>query len=166
MSDTSSSRQWNLLFICWLIAVSATLGSLFFSEVMERVPCVLCWYQRIAMFPLAFIFTVGLLPLDVRCVRYALPIAVAGWATALYHCHAVSGRYALPIAVAGWATALYHCLLYLGVIPESMQPCTQGVSCADVKIELIGFVTIPLLSLLGFTLIIALLLAVRKGIKQ
>jgi disulfide bond formation protein DsbB len=143
MSDTSPSRQWNLLFICWLIAVSATLGSLFFSEVMERVPCVLCWYQRIAMFPLAFIFTVGLLPLDVRCVRYALPIAVAGW-----------------------ATALYHCLLYLGVIPESMQPCTQGVSCADVKIELIGFVTIPLLSLLGFTLIIALLLAVRKGIKQ
>ena len=110
---------------------------------MERVPCVLCWYQRIAMFPLEFIFTVGLLPLDVRCVRYALPIAVAGW-----------------------ATALYHCLLYLGVIPESMQPCTQGVSCADVKIELIGFVTIPLLSLLGFTLIIALLLAVRKGIKQ
>lgn len=143
MSETSPSRQWNLLFICWLIAVSATLGSLFFSEVMERVPCVLCWYQRIAMFPLAFIFTVGLLPLDVRCVRYALPIAVAGW-----------------------ATALYHCLLYLGVIPESMQPCTQGVSCADVKIELIGFVTIPLLSLLGFTLIIALLLAVRKGIKQ
>ncbi len=143
MSETSPSRQWNLLFICWLIAVSATLGSLFFSEVMERVPCVLCWYQRIAMFPLAFIFTVALFPLDVRSVRYALPIAVAGW-----------------------ATALYHCLLYLGVIPESMQPCTQGVSCADVKIELIGFVTIPLLSLLGFTLIIALLLAVRKGIKQ
>ena len=143
MSETSLSRQWNLLFICWLIAVSATLGSLFFSEVMERVPCVLCWYQRIAMFPLAFIFTVALFPLDVRSVRYALPIAVAGW-----------------------VTALYHCLLYLGVIPESMQPCTQGVSCADVKIELIGFVTIPLLSLLGFTLIIALLLAVRKGIKQ
>ncbi len=143
MTDTSHSRQWNLLFVCWLIAVSATLGSLFFSEVMERVPCVLCWYQRIAMFPLAFIFTTGLFPLDVRCVRYALPIAVAGW-----------------------ATALYHCLLYLGFIPEGMQPCTQGVSCADVKIELIGFVTIPLLSLLGFTLIIALLLAVRKGIKS
>lgn len=143
MTDKSTSRQWNLLFVCWLIAGAATLGSLFFSEVMERVPCVLCWYQRIAMFPLAFILTVGLFPLDVRCVRYALPIALAGW-----------------------AIALYHCLLYLGVIPESLQPCTQGVSCADVKIELVGFVTIPLLSLLGFTLIISLLLAVRKGIKQ
>lgn len=143
MINPSASRQWNLLFLCWLIATSATLGSLFFSEVMERVPCVLCWYQRIAMFPLAFIFTVGLFPLDVRCVRYALPIAVAGW-----------------------ATALYHCLLYRGFIPESMQPCTQGASCADVKIELIGFVTIPLLSLLGFTILIALLLAVRKDIKS
>ena len=143
MNEISLSRHWNQLFVCWLIAVSATLGSLFFSEVMERAPCVLCWYQRIAMFSLAFIFTVGLFPLDVRCVSYALPIAIAGW-----------------------ATALYHCLLYLGFIPESMKPCTQGVSCTDVKIELIGFVTIPLLSLLGFTLIIALLLAVRKGIKQ
>jgi disulfide bond formation protein DsbB len=142
MSGETTSRQWTQLFVCWLVAVSATLGSLFFSEVMERVPCVLCWYQRIAMFPLAVIFSVGLFPLDGRCVRYALPFALAGW-----------------------AIALYHCLIYLGFIPESLQPCTQGISCADVQIELVGFVTIPLLSLLGFTLIIALLLAVRKGSK-
>jgi disulfide bond formation protein DsbB len=142
MSGETTSRQWTQLFVCWLVAVLATLGSLFFSEVMERVPCVLCWYQRIAMFPLAVIFSVGLFPLDVRCVRYALPFALAGW-----------------------AIAFYHCLIYLGYIPEGLQPCTQGVSCADVQIELVGFVTIPLLSLLGFTLIIALLLAVRKGSK-
>ncbi len=143
MTDQSSSRQWNLVFFCWLIAAVGSLGSLFFSEVMGRVPCVLCWYQRIAMFPLVVIFAVGLFPLDLRCVRYALPIALVGW-----------------------AVALYHCLLYLGVIPESMHPCVQGVSCADVKIELVGFVTIPMLSLFGFTLIIALLLAVQKGIKK
>jgi disulfide bond formation protein DsbB len=59
--------------------------------------------------------------------------------------------------------ALYHCLLYLGFIPQQLQPCTQGLSCADVKLELFGFVTIPLLSLLAFTLLVALLLAVRKG---
>jgi disulfide bond formation protein DsbB len=143
MTNEHSSRQWNLLFACWLVVGTATLGSLFFSEVMQRTPCVLCWYQRIAMFPLVFILTVGLFPFDVRCVRYALPIAIAGW-----------------------AVALYHCLLYLGVIPESMQPCTQGLSCADVKIELYGFVTIPLLSLIGFTFIIALLLLVQKGGKK
>lgn len=143
MTDATTSRPWNLLFACWLIAMTATLGSLFFSEVMQRTPCVLCWYQRIAMYPLVAIFTVGLFPLDVRCVRYALPIAVAGW-----------------------LLALYHCLLYLGFIPENLQPCTQGLSCADVKIEVYGFVTIPLLSLAGFTSLIALLLAVQKGLKK
>ncbi len=137
------TSHWNMIFVCWLIAAIATLGSLFFSEVMERVPCVLCWYQRIFMFPLAFILAVGLLPFDPRCVRYALPIAVVGW-----------------------LVAFYHCLLYMGFIPESMQPCTQGVSCADVKLELFSFVTIPLLSLLAFTLIVALLLAVRKGLTK
>jgi disulfide bond formation protein DsbB len=139
-NDTTNPNHWKMIFVCWLIASVAMLGSLFFSEVMLRVPCVLCWYQRIFMFPLAFIFTVGLLPFDPRCVRYALPIAIVGW-----------------------AVALYHCLLYMGFIPKSMQPCTQGVSCADVKLELFSFVTIPLLSLLAFTLIITLLLAVRKG---
>lgn len=139
---TASERDtlaWNLLFACWLIALVATLGSLFFSEVMERTPCVLCWYQRIAMFPLVLIFTVGLFPLDTRCTRYA-------W----------------PIALAGALVALYHCLLYLGVLPEGMQTCTQGVSCADVKIEIYGFLTIPLLSLGSFLLILALLFGVHK----
>lgn len=140
--DPIKPAHWNMLFLGWLIACVSTLGSLFFSEVMGRAPCALCWYQRIFMYPLLFILTVGLFPLDLRCIRYALPIAITGW-----------------------GIALYHCLLYLGVIPESMQPCTQGLSCADVKLELFGFVTIPLLSLLAFTLIIALLLAVRKGTK-
>ena len=138
-----NDNNWNLLFIAWMIAVVSTLGALFIGEVMGQVPCNLCWYQRIFMFPLLFIFTVGLFPFDVR-----------------------SARYALPIAITGWSFALYHCLLYLGFIPKSMQPCTQGVSCADVKLELFSFVTIPLLSLVAFSLIVALLLAVRKGLKS
>jgi disulfide bond formation protein DsbB len=138
--EAKQNRMWNLLFLGWLIASVATLGSLFFSEVMDRAPCVLCWYQRIFMFPLPILLTAGLLPFDPRCARYALPLAVAGW-----------------------GVALYHCLLYLGFIPQQLQPCTQGLSCADVKLELFGFVTIPLLSLLAFTLLVALLLAVRKG---
>ncbi len=141
--ESVKPAHWNMLFLCWLIAGVSTLGSLFFSEVMHRAPCVLCWYQRIFMFPLAFILTVGLFPFDYRCVRYALPIAITGW-----------------------GLALYHCLLYLGFIPKTLQPCTQGVSCAEVKLELFSFVTIPLLSLFAFSLIIALLLAVRKGTKS
>ncbi|MEN3111869.1 disulfide bond formation protein B [Uliginosibacterium paludis] len=143
MEPISRPFRWNLLFAAWLMASVATLGALFFSEVMQRTPCVLCWYQRIFMFPLVFVLGAGLLPFDPRSVRYALPLAVTGW-----------------------GFALYHCLLYMGFIPKSLQPCTQGLSCADVKLELFSFVTIPLLSLLAFTLIIALLWAVRKGIKQ
>lgn len=141
-AETAKHALWNMLFLCWLLAGIATLGSLFFSEVMDRTPCVLCWYQRIFMYPLLIVFSVGLFPFDPRCIRYALPLAIAGW-----------------------GVAVYHCLLYLGYLPKPMQACTQGVSCSDVKLELFSFVTIPLLSLVAFSLIVALLLAVRKGLK-
>ena len=65
-----------LIFIAWLLATIATLGSLFFSEVMEIQPCVLCWYQRIFMYPLVVIFLVGLFPLDRKC--YSLRLADCG----------------------------------------------------------------------------------------
>ena len=60
----ASSHAWNLLFAAWLVAMIATLGSLFFSEVMMFPPCVMCWYQRICMYPLTLILLVGLFPLD------------------------------------------------------------------------------------------------------
>jgi disulfide bond formation protein DsbB len=69
---------WNILFVCWLLVTAATLGSLFFSEIMKLPPCSLCWYQRVFMFPLAIILLLGLFPLDVKVVRYALPLALGG----------------------------------------------------------------------------------------
>lgn len=137
------NKQWTLLLLCWLIALIATLGALFFSEVMNLEPCVLCWYQRIAMFPLVLILGIGLYVQDAHSVKYALPLACLGW-----------------------FTAFYHCLLYAGFIPQGMQPCGKGTSCADVKLELIGFVTIPLLSLFAFSLIVVLLLAAKKGLTK
>ncbi len=128
-------RRWLLIFSSWLVATLSTLGSLFFSEVMDLVPCILCWYQRIFMFPLVIILLVGLYPLDKRVVNYALPIAVIGL-----------------------LFTLYHCLLFFGLIPENLQPCSQGVSCSDDSMELFGFLPIPLLSLASFSLIIILLL--------
>ena len=125
---------WNILFLCWLVAGGSTMGSLFFSYIMEFAPCVLCWYQRIFLFPLVLILAVGLFPLDKKVVKYALPLAAVGW-----------------------LTAAYHNLLYAGIIPESIQPCSQGVSCTEEYINLFGFLSIPMLSLLSFTTIIALL---------
>jgi hypothetical protein len=68
-------------------------------------------------------------------------------------------RYALPLAVGGWLVAVFHLLLTAGVIPESATPCTQGVPCSEVQIEWLGFVTIPLLSAVAFSVITALLIA-------
>ena len=140
MTETKNS-YWTLLFLSWLIALVSTLGALFLGEVMGMAPCVLCWYQRIAMFPLVIILALGLLPFDYGSVRYALPLAVTGW-----------------------AIALYHCLLYWGVVPQSLVPCGQGPSCTDVKLGLAGFISIPLLSLTAFSLIVVLLLIVKKGV--
>ena len=133
--------NWTLLFLCWLLASVSTLGSLFFSYVMGFAPCILCWYQRIFLFPLVIILAVGLFPFDKSVVKYALPLAIAGW-----------------------LTALYHTLLYAGIIPESVQPCSQGVSCTEEYIDLFGFLTIPMLSLLSFSTIIALLIILKRRI--
>jgi len=84
-SSENMQPGWNLIFACWILAAGATLGSLFFSEVMGLKPCVLCWYQRIFMYPLVVILLVGMFPLDNRVVRYALPLAVIGWLFAIYH---------------------------------------------------------------------------------
>ena len=72
------TSTWTFVFFAWLIAATATLGALFMSEVMGFAPCVLCWYQRIFMFPLVFILAVGLFPFDSKVLRYGLPLAVGG----------------------------------------------------------------------------------------
>ncbi len=127
------------LLAAWVLALLATLGSLFFSEVMKLPPCVLCWYQRICMYPLVAVLATGWLLEDKRVESYGLPLTVLGW-----------------------LIAAYHNLLYYHLIPESITPCTEGVSCTSRQIEWLGFITIPLLSLVAFTLIGACLWAGRQ----
>src|SRR5450830_1302451 len=114
------TSPWTLIFGAWLIAAMATLGALFMSEIMGFAPCVLCWYQRIFMFPLVFILAAGLFPFDTRLVRYALHLTVVGW-----------------------MIALFHVLVVAGIVPENIRPCAQGISCKDQPIEWFGFLTIP-----------------------
>ena len=76
---------WALVFGCWVIACASMLGALFLGEVMDLPICVLCWYQRIFMFPLALLLPLGLFPLDRKIVRYALPLALGGWLISLFH---------------------------------------------------------------------------------
>lgn len=130
------SSPWALVFAAWLVAALSTLGALFMSEVMGFAPCVLCWYQRIFMFPLVLVLALGLFPFDPKVARYALPLALVG----------------LLVAV-------FHLLLTVGYIPESMTPCRQGIPCSTVQLEWFGFVTIPLLSAFAFLAINVLLIA-------
>ena len=75
----------SMLYVAWTTTLVATLGSLFFSEVMNFVPCELCWYQRIFMYPIVFILTTGILLRDKRIVFYALPLCVIGLTISIYH---------------------------------------------------------------------------------
>ena len=76
--ERSPDSAWMLVFACWVIASTSTLGALFFSEIMQLPPCVLCWYQRIFMFPLVLLLPLGLFPFDTKVVRYGLALALAG----------------------------------------------------------------------------------------
>ena len=71
-------------------------------------------------------------------------------------------RYALPLAVMGWLIALYHNLLYFGLIPESITPCGAGPSCSGVDMTIFSGVPLPLLSLGVFSLLIVLLVLIRR----
>jgi disulfide bond formation protein DsbB len=128
------------LYLAFLMAWVSMVGSLFFSEILKYPPCVLCWYQRIAMYPLVVILIVGIL-------KKAADVHL----------------YALPLAISGAAIAFYHNLLYYKILPESAAPCIQGVSCTTKYIEYFGFITIPLLSLLGFIFIIVCLLMYHRN---
>jgi disulfide bond formation protein DsbB len=131
--------DWILLFLGWLLTFVSTLGSLFFSNVMEFAPCVLCWYQRICLFPLVILLARGLFPFDRSVVKYALPLAASGW-----------------------LLAAYHSLLYAKWIPADMQPCGKGISCTEEYIELFGVLSIPFLALLAFTALLFILITLKR----
>ena len=138
--DNPINTNWTLLFLCWLlVSVSITI-SVFFSSVLEYQPCVLCWYQRICLFPLIFIFAAGLFPTFDKSVI----------------------KYAVPLTIVGGMTAFYHTLLYAGIIPESIQPCSQGVSCTEKYFELFGFISIPMLSFFAFSTLVTLLIILKR----
>lgn len=137
---TAATTSEVFLLVAFVTSLVATLGALFIGEFLGQMPCTLCWYQRIAMFPLVPILAIGLWRGDTGARDYALPLVLAGLAIALWH----SG-------------------LYAGLIPETVSPCTKdGPSCSDrAQMTILGL-PIPYLSL-GAFLGIALCLGFMKG---
>jgi disulfide bond formation protein DsbB len=123
----------NGLRLAWLMALVATLGSLYFSEVAHFIPCELCWYQRIAMYPLAVI------------------LGIAAWRrdTAIR-------RYVIPVAAVGGVISAYHYLIQH--FPDlSAGTCDIGIPCSAAWVWKFGLVSIPFMALASFGTIITLL---------
>ncbi|MCM3741775.1 disulfide oxidoreductase [Oceanobacillus luteolus] len=128
------------LYTAWLVSIVATLGSLYFSEIRGFIPCELCWYQRILMYPLAVILGIATFQNDRSVKKYILPLAVIGWSISLFHY--------LQQKVPGFA---------------AIKPCASGVPCSAEYINWLGFITIPFLALIAFTLIVVFMLLTRKA---
>lgn len=130
----------NALYISFVQAWAATLGSLYFSEIRHFVPCLLCWYQRILMYPLVIIFSVAIFKKDKNIAHYVLPITILGMIISFYH-------YLLQMTPLADVTPI---------------SCNAYGPCREVQALFLGFITIPFLSLTAFTVITALMLVLLK----
>lgn len=131
----------NRLYLAWVVAIVATLGSLYFSEIKEFRPCILCWYQRIAMYPLALILGMAAFRSDFGIRRYALSLAVIGWLIALYQNLETWGVVPVP----------------KGCSVDPSAGCSVPWPIWGAESPVNTILTIPMLSMIAFTLIIALL---------
>lgn len=129
----------NLMYFGLTIALAGVLGSLYFSEIMGLIPCSLCWYQRMALYPLVFIFATGI-----------VKRRDDAW------------TYAGPLIFSGWLVSIYNTLLVYSVVAEASFVCSAGVSCAKVTWSMLGFINIPFLSFLAFSTLVAMYFISRK----
>ena len=135
--DVVRSLMWGYeLWLAFCVSAVAAAGSLYFSEVAHFVPCELCWFQRIFMYPLA----------------------ITTFLAAIYNDHRAA-RYLLPLPAIGGIVSIYHLLVENGVVEET-QACLVSApgGCATKWIDEFGYVTIPTLALTAFVLTFAFLL--------
>ncbi len=118
------------LYFALIVAWAATLGSLYFSEIRHFIPCTLCWYQRILMYPLSIILLIGIICRD-QGIAY----------------------YVLPFSGVGILLSSYHYLIQKTVIFSTSTACASGVPCTATWINWFGIITIPFLALIAFILI-------------
>lgn len=128
-AQSKGQKVW-FLYFAWLVSVIATLGSLYFSEIRGYIPCDLCWFQRIFMYPLVLILGIGTFQSDMSVKKFVLPMSILGGTISFFHY--------LEQKVPGFG---------------GIRPCVSGVPCSSEYINWLGFITIPFLALIAFTLI-------------
>jgi len=130
----------NIAYIALMQAIVSMLGSLYYSEIRGYIPCQLCWYQRIFIYPIVAIIIVGLIRNDKKLYQYVLPLSIIGW-----------------------LIASYHVLLQNGIVPETSITCDITASCGTKYVNYFGFISIPVLALIAFSVIIASMLIMKKS---
>jgi len=138
-TTTQPLKFWWLLCATWVIVLTASFSAIFIGEILGKTPCTLCWYQRICMFPLVIILGVGCYKSDYAAVIYALPFAIIGT-----------------------GIALYHSLLYAKVIDVKITACVVDVPCGGDGMTIFGTVALPYLSLVSFSVVLAILLILTR----
>ena len=133
----------NRLYLAWVVSLVATLGSLYFSEVLHFVPCVLCWFQRICMYPLVIVLGVAAFRADLAARVYVLPLAVIGWVVALVQ------------NLEGWG--VIQTLKVCGALQTTVGCDAKWPIFGDNLAALSNVVTIPVLAMVAFALITLLL---------
>ena len=133
-------KEWLLLLAAWLLVTTASLGSLFFSEVMELPPCSLCWYQRIFMYPLAIVLPIAALRRDIGIRIYMIAFPVIGLGISIYH----------------------YLVQNVPSLSDSGS-CDATAPCSSAYVETFDFISIPFMAGCGFLLIGALLAATWRG---
>jgi len=128
------------LSLAWIVAVVATLGSLYYSKVQEYVPCELCWYQRICLYPFAVILGIAAWRRD-RAIRV----------------------YAVPVLVIGMVIAGYHTWIQAYPPSDGTSFCTADAPCTTRYVWEFGFVSLPFMALSAFVVMTALLLVARPA---
>ena len=140
MNDSKQGET--LIFLIWAQSLIALLGSLFFSEVMGYIPCELCWFQRILMYPLVIIYGVAMVKKD-------MSIAFPG----------------LILSGIGMFVSLYHYLIQkVPVLHDTAGSCGI-IPCTTQYVNYFGFITIPFLAGAAFIVIFVLHIIVIKQLR-
>lgn len=142
--ESKSKPQGYLLYVAWVVSLVAMFGSLYFSEIKGYIPCELCWYQRILMYPLTLLLGIATFQNDISVKKFVLPLSIIGGSISFMHY--------LEQKIPGFG---------------GIKPCVSGVPCSAQYINWFGFVTIPFLALVAFVMIAVCMFLIKpkKSIK-
>lgn len=139
----NNDKRENLLFLAFAAALIAMFGSLYFSEIRQYEPCVLCWYQRIVMYPFVVLLGIATVKKDYAIAFYTMILSAIGGSISLYHFGIQKLSFLADVA-----------------------PACGRVPCTSDYINWLGFITIPFLALIAFIIVFVCSFLIWKQTKE